>query len=284
MDKGRTNLKSIHAILSRSSAYCITLAKLNKVALQLYSEGLIFYDQIESDQENANVALKTRARQYYYSNLSTIPKEKRYLLRDMAANSIISSLDEKFVANLENGVSFLSKGMPWQVIDITEKEVIAAPSSASDIAIPEWTGEDIPISFEVAQDVGILRKAHRKGELIPDDKTVIVELVEDIVVIHACFGSKVNEAIARILSTRISDLIGETVRAVADPYRVVVKLPFPLDEKNIRVCIEGLKNANQKLLESLENSFMLKLRFCTLAGYLVCWMRVQLSPKNSSMQ
>lgn len=263
MDKGRTDLKTIHSILSRSSVYGITIAKLNKIALQLYSEGLIFYDSTEFDQENANIALKTRARQYFYTNLTTIPKEKRFLLRDMAGNKIISSLDEKFVANLENGASFLSKGMPWQVIDITEKEVIAVPSSALDIAIPEWTGEDIPISFEVAQDVGVLRKAHKKTEsnLIPDDKTVIVEIMEDIIILHACFGSKVNEAIARILSTRISDLIGETVRAVADPFRIVVKLPFPLDEKNIKTCIDGLKNANQKLLESLENSFMLKLKF-----------------------
>ncbi|MDO8554503.1 MAG: DEAD/DEAH box helicase [Candidatus Micrarchaeota archaeon] len=263
MDKGRTDLKSIHAILSRSSAYAITLAKLNKVALQLYSEGIIFYDQIELDGENANIALKTRARQYYYSNLSTIPREKRYLLRDMAGNKIISSLDEKFVANLENGASFLSKGMPWQVVDITEREVIAVPSSALDIAIPEWAGEDIPISFEVAQDVGVLRKVHRRdgSPIIPDDKTVIIEIVEDLVVIHACFGSKVNEAIARMLSVRISELIGETVRAVADPYRIVVKLPFPLDEKNIKTCVDGLRNANQKLLESLENSFLLKLKF-----------------------
>ncbi|MFH1521056.1 MAG: DEAD/DEAH box helicase, partial [Candidatus Micrarchaeota archaeon] len=156
LDKGKSKLSDIHKILSRSHAYGIDYEKLRKVALQLYAERILFYDEYEKD---VFLNIARRGREYYYSNLSTIPKQKRFAMRNIASNQIIASLDEEFVMNLENGSSFLSKGSPWQVVDITEKEVLAEPSGAVDVAIPEWKGEDIPVPFEIAQDVGKLRKA-----------------------------------------------------------------------------------------------------------------------------
>ena len=264
MDFGQMSLRDAHKILSRSYAYGISLLKLKKVALQLFSEGILIYDEQGSgDVETTEITIRgtSKARIYYYSNLSTIAKEKRYLMREVSANRILASLDEAFVMNLDFGASFLAKGQAWRVIDITEKEVLVEPSSASEVAIPDWTGEDIPVDFEIAQDVGKLRKAMRKVEPLPDDKTVVMEIVEDIIVIHACFGTKVNEAISRIFSKRISEHIGESVRAVADPYRIIIKLPYPLDEKYLSKSLNGIGNVRNELEQSLANSFMLKFRF-----------------------
>lgn len=260
LDFGLMELKDAHEILSRSYAYGISLQKLKKVALQLYSEGIIFFDE---DEKSGTVSIRgtPKAREYYYTNLSTIAKEKRYLMREVSANRIIASLDEAFVMNLDFGASFLAKGQPWRVIDITEKEVIVEPSSANEVAIPDWTGEDIPVDFEIAQDVGKLRKAIKKVDPLPDDKTILLEIVEDVVIVHSCSGTKVNEAIARIFSTNISKHIGESVRAVADPYRIIVKLPYPLDEKYLSGAIKGIKDVKSELETSLENSFLLKFRF-----------------------
>jgi len=260
LDMGRVDLKSAHEILSRSYAYGIAYDKLRMVALQLYSEGLLYYD--ERPDGGISVKIRPRAREYYYSNLSTIPKERRYALRDIGSNSIIASLDEGFVANLEVSSSFLSKGQPWQVIDITEREVIAQPSSASDIAVPEWTGEDIPVPFEVAQGVGRMRPAMKKGlSPMPDEKTVVIEIISDLIVVHACFGTKVNEAFARLLSKNLSSLLGESVRAVADPYRMIVKLPYPLNEEHIVKAFHDMKSVRGPLEESLTNSYLLRFKF-----------------------
>ncbi len=263
-DIGRTDAKTIHNIFTKSYAYNISFAMLKKILLQLFAEGLIFYDEIEQGL-NANIRLKSRAREYYYSNLTTIPKEKRYLMKEAASNKIIASLDEKFVMNLENNSSFLARGLPWQIIDITEDEVLVEPSSALDIAIPDWTGEDIPINFEVAQTVGKLRTAKKSISPLPDDKTIIIELVEDVLVIHACLGSKINETLARVFSYKLSNLIGESVRAIADAYRILVKLPFPLDQKHIMQAFNSIKNIRSQLELSLENSFLLKLKFTHVA-------------------
>ncbi|MBI2079570.1 DEAD/DEAH box helicase [Candidatus Micrarchaeota archaeon] len=259
IDKGEINLMEAHLILLRSYAYGISFTKLKRIALQLYSEGLIFYE--EEDEKNIFIKMTSRAREYYCLNLTTIPRERRYLMREISGNRIIASLDEAFVMNLDFGASFLAKGQPWRVIDITEKEVVVEPSSALEVAIPDWTGEDIPVDYEVAQDVGKLRKSEKKVQPLPDNETVIMEIVEDVIIIHACFGTKVNEAIARIFSFKISKLIGESVRAVADPYRILVKLPYRLDEKHLLNAFKEINVVRAELEKSLHNSFLLKFRF-----------------------
>ena len=257
--------KSIHNTFAKSYAYNISFGALKKILLQLFAEGLIFYDEIDAGQ-NANIKLKSRAREYYYSNLTTIPKERRYVMKEAASNKIIASLDETFVMNLENNTSFLAKGLPWQIIDITESEVLVEPSSALDIAIPDWTGEDIPVNHNVAQAVGKLRASGKRNiSPLPDDRTIVIELVEDVLVIHACLGSKINETLARVFSYKLSNLIGESVRAIADAYRILVKLPFPLDQKYIMQAFSSIKHIRSQLEISLENSFLLKLKFTHVA-------------------
>ncbi|NYZ77177.1 DEAD/DEAH box helicase [Candidatus Micrarchaeota archaeon] len=176
LDRRGISLEDAHRILGRSGAYGISYEKLRKTALQLYSEGLIFYDEYD-DGKRIMIKPKIRAREYYFSNLSTIPKVKRYVLKDISANRAIASLDEDFVANLESGALFLSKGQVWQAVDITETEVLASPSAGLDIITPSWTGEDIPVPYEVAQTVGVMRRARKKTlKPLPDEKTVIMEI------------------------------------------------------------------------------------------------------------
>jgi ATP-dependent Lhr-like helicase len=258
LDIGRIDLKKAHEILSRSYAYGLNYEKLRKVALQLYSESLIHFDELPNS--TISIRIKPRAREYYYSNLSTIPKEKRYMLKDLTTNRIVASLDEKFVANLEIGSSFLSKGSPWMVVDITENEVIAQHSVANDIAIPEWTGEDIPVPFAVAQGVGKMRSV-KKTDPMPDEKTIIIEMIDELIVVHACFGKKVNEAFARLYSSKLSKLVGESVIAVSDPYRITVKLPFALREEHLKKAFMDIRNVQGSLEEVLKNSYLLRFKF-----------------------
>ncbi len=258
LDFGRLDLAKVHSVLSRSYAYGIDYEKLRMVALQLYSEGLIYYDEAG---ERVQIKARPRARVYYSSFLSTIPKTKRFLMKDISSNRVISSLDEEFVVNLEAGASFLSHGLPWRVVDITESEVLAEPTGGTDIMVPSWTGEDIPVSFEVAQEVGKMRQSRKDVSPVPDEKTVVLEVVQDLIVVHGCFGTRVNEALARIFSKKLSRLIGESVIAVADPYRVMLKLPFPLKEEDVARSFRDLRDVRGSLEDALENSPMLKFRF-----------------------
>jgi ATP-dependent Lhr-like helicase len=253
-------LSDAHRILSRSGVYGISYEKLRKIALQLYSEGILFYDESD-DGKRIKIKPKRRARDYYFSNLSTIPRVKRYLLKDVSSNRPIASLDEEFVINLDEGAEFLSKGQVWQVADITDEEVLASPGGGFDIAIPSWTGEEIPVPYEVAQNAGSLRKMKKRLKPMPDDKTMVIEIVKDLIIIHACFGRRVNEGIARLFAYRLSELIGESVRTVSDPYRIMIKLPFALSQKHVLKAFEGIRNIRQELEGSVHNSFLMRFVF-----------------------
>jgi len=127
--------------------------------------------------------------------------------------------------------------------------------------VPSWTGEDIPVSYEVAQGVGRMR-ASKKGVLpLPDEKTIVVEAAEDVIIIHACLGTRINEALSRVYSKRLSSLIGESVIAVSDPYRIMVKLPFPIKAEQAARCFCDMRNIRQQLEDALEHSSLLKFRF-----------------------
>ncbi len=261
IDHGQIPLSKAHQILSRSYAYGIDYDKLRMIAIQLYGEGVLFYDEVTVDgKDEVMVKAKVRGRQYYYTFLSTIPKTKRFLMKDISGNRIISSLDEEFVVNLEPGASFLSQGKAWRVVDITNSEVLAEPTAGTDIMVPSWTGEDIPVPFEVAQDVGKMRSV-KKCTPLPDHKTVVVEILDEIVILHACFGTRVNEGLGRIFAKKLSKHIGESVLSVNDPYRIFIKLPFPLRPELIINSFKELSNSRINIEDSLEDSALLKFKF-----------------------
>jgi len=254
------HVDEVHSILANSGAYGISSEQLKKIALQLHAEGLLFFN------DDGKLKARRRAREYYFSYLSTIPKTKRFLLKDSTMNRRIASLDEDFVGNLAVGDEFMSKGQVWEVLDITDDEVLASPGSGIDITIPSWVGEEIPVETEVAQGVGVLRRTKKKGgTLIPDEKTIVIEVVDDLVFMHSCFGRRVNETLGKIFAYKISQLIGESVRAVVDPYRVMIKLPFPISADRILAVFMDVRDVKKEVENSLRNSTLLRFKFTHVA-------------------
>ncbi|MBN2477789.1 DEAD/DEAH box helicase, partial [Candidatus Micrarchaeota archaeon] len=255
--QGRVSLKDIHRILGRSYAYNIDYHTLMLIAIQLYSEGILFFDQKNGEE---TIKLKRRGYEYYYSNLSTIPKTKRYTVKNIQTNRIISILDERFVSHLEIGASFLSKGKPWTVVDIEKEDILAEPAYSMDVLVPAWVGEDIPVPYEVARQTGKLRKIKKDVEPLPDDEKILVEIIEDVIVVHGCFGTKVNETLGRVISYKLSKIIGESVNTVSDPYRIIIKTPYPLKTEIIKRAFE-IGDIKGPLEKSLQNSYLIKLKF-----------------------
>ncbi len=200
---------------------------------------------------------------YYYQNLSTIPDVKNYRIVDMVTNKAVGTLDEEFVAiHGRSGTSFVVKGQAWRIVDVGEKEILVEPEENASAAIPAWEGELIPVPFEVSQAVGRLRRQIaallKKGAgkakaiekiaaeypvtrdvadkmvktmekqlkygFVPDHENILVEYFDDFVVIHAPFGSLVNETLGRVLTTMLTNKLG-SVGLETDAYRIIVKLP-----------------------------------------------------------
>ena len=200
---------------------------------------------------------------YYFGKLSMIPDEKQYLVIDQTNDGAIGVLDEAFVAEYgEPGRKFIVRGSPWRMMSIRGDKIYVKPIRDPTGSIPSWVGEEIPVPFEIGQEVGSIRRQVEEklragkseseivdefcktypvgtetmrrslsetfqqvsyGLDVPTDRRVIVEDWEDFVIINAHFGLLVNRTLARLVGHVLSEEIGMTIGVQQDPYRIVVQ-------------------------------------------------------------
>ncbi|MFH0817861.1 MAG: DEAD/DEAH box helicase, partial [Candidatus Micrarchaeota archaeon] len=279
MDQGNISLERAFAIVKRAGPYQeMTLEGLRAVAVQLRTQRCLWLG------ENGDIGKGSGTIEYYFSNLSMIPKGKKIPVRNAATNRLVSSLDEAFALSLERGGTFITKGVPWRVLDANEEEIIVEPSGRFESAIPDWIGEEIPVPFEISQMVGELRvkvkgnsgellegadaecfesvkKALSKQEPVPGKKLVLIESCENIIVIHSLLGSKGNEALGRAVAELLTSSIGASVRAEIDPYRIALLLPGPMKAEKVALILKGTWNARGILEKNVPRSSLFRYRF-----------------------
>ncbi|MCP8319542.1 MAG: DEAD/DEAH box helicase [archaeon] len=244
------SLKDALQLFKRSYPFRnIDLEDLDSCLKILKSQGIINYD-------GEIVRRGKRAYDYYYENLSTIPDVQQFDVIDLPSNKTIGRLDHIFVGEYgEQGKTFVLKGSSWRILSIDDEkmEVHVEPISKDLTTIPYWTGELIPVDLDTAKEVGRIRrqivddklnvnekqkkrlmKTKESLGVIPDENTIVIEKkkASNVIIIHACFGSKVNQTLATILSTLISS-IGYPVEAKSDPYRILLSSFGRLEIKNV---------------------------------------------------
>src|SRR2546430_5378037 len=96
---------------------------------------------------------------YYFNKLSMIPDEKQYLVVEQESETAVGVLDEAFVAEYgQPGTKFIVRGTPWMMQSIRGDKIFVRGISDPTGAIPSWIGEEIPVPFQVASEVGELRR------------------------------------------------------------------------------------------------------------------------------
>lgn len=265
-DFGKTDAGKIYDVVKRAWPYRdLTRKEFQEVCNQLARIGLIFLDE--------TINKKRRGFDYYFSQLSTIPDVKNYRVFNMFDNSFVGVLDEEFIAvHGDVGTTFILKSEAYRIVSVEGDKVTVEPVVDAEAAIPGWEGELIPIPYDVAQEVGKIRseiardlasksdgeirkslmktypvdetcakrmvdvvKKQKKFGAIPDDKTMLVEDYDNLVVIHSPFGIKVNETLGRFLTSLISNRIG-SVGLKVDAYRIMVQF----QQKNLDLIKEIL--------------------------------------------
>lgn len=220
--------------------------------------------------------------EYYFDNLSMIPEEKQFLVIDETADSSIGVLDEAFMAEYgKPGTKFIIRGSPWQIIHATEDKVYVRPVEDHTGSIPSWIGEEIPVPYEIAQDLAEIRgfveaQSHRgasaeqistvlserypadaqtiqhaisetleqvhSGFPVPTRERIVVEEWGEFIIIHSNFGSLVNRALAQLLGQVLSDKLGRGIVVQHDPYRIFVQIMSAMSAERLVDVLKEIKD------------------------------------------
>lgn len=227
--------------------------------------------------------------EYYFDNLSMIPEEKQFLVIDQSTDSSIGVLDEAFMAEYGKvGTKFIIRGSPWQIAHTTEDKVYVRPVDDPTGSIPSWIGEEIPVPYEVAQELAQLRgfveekiKAglspeetsallaeqypadketiHRAltetleqinaGIPVPTPSRIVFEDWGEFVIIHSNFGSLTNRALAQLLGQVLSDKLGFGIVVQHDPYRIFVQTMHTANAERLLEVFEELRNMQEQAIK-----------------------------------
>ena len=217
---------------------------------------------------------------YYFNKLSMIPDEKQYLVVEQETESAVGVLDEAFVAEYgQPGTKFIVRGTPWMMQSIRGDKIFVRGISDPTGAIPSWVGEEIPVPYQVASEVGEIRRITEEQYLqgkklkeisedftekypadagtighaltetydqceeglpIPSDKLLTIEEWDDFIIINSHMGTLVNRTLARLVGHTLSDEAGVSIGIQQDPYRIVLQTVGAVDADDVRNVLQRL--------------------------------------------
>jgi len=263
MDEGEISAARAYEIVTRAYPFQELPADQFKAVVRELSDNRIVW----LDEEADRLEKRRGTWQYFYRNLSMIPDEATYDVEDVASGQQVGTLDERFVVNFADpGEVFIQRGEMWRITEVDEEEELVTVSPIEDPAgeVPSWTGQEIPVPEQVAQEVGelrgvagsqfetgagaraVARDLSRRYEISPatieagleqideqieagqplgTDDRLLVEFSAGSVVVNACFGHKINETLGRLLSALLGQQTGSSVGMEIDPYRIELDVP-----------------------------------------------------------
>jgi ATP-dependent Lhr-like helicase len=261
VEYGEIAVSRVREIIERTSVFAGCGALLETVCRQMAEHRLIRL-------EGSLIIRTGRARRYLIQNLSMIHDERKMAVFDIVSRRTVGTLDESFVVGwMHTGAAFITKGQVWRVLEIEDGQVTVEPATRAKGEIPSWEGEQIPVPYAIAREVGALRRtrafdryssdpdaicyAERSLALmdqgnfpVASDRLITLENTDEGVVCNVCGGHKANEALARALSALLSARYGTTVGIEVGAYRFFLRLPENVRALEVQETLAGLDPAH----------------------------------------
>ncbi|MDZ7850621.1 MAG: DEAD/DEAH box helicase [Halodesulfurarchaeum sp.] len=276
MDGGEISARGAYEVLTNAYPFRDLEQETFKAVVRELNSNYVLW----LDEEADRIEKSGGTWQYYYRNLSMIPDEETYEVFDIASGSQVGTLDERFVVNFaEPGASFIQRGDMWRISEIDEddQQVEVSPIEDPTGEVPSWTGQEIPVPYEVAQEVGQIRDVAAtqfetgaateavaadltsrypaspatieralvqiethvdSGAPVPTDTRLLIESQGGEIGLNVCGGLKGNETIGRLLAALLGQRTGSTVGLEVDPYRVELDVPRGIRAPDVRAVLE----------------------------------------------
>jgi len=257
------------------------------------------YGKIWFDEEELTFGRRGKmVRPIYYLNTGTIPDEVVVRVYT-TTKKYVGKVEEPFAERLKKGDIFVLAGNTYEFIRSSGMRIIVNPAPDTAPTIPSWFSEQLPLSFDLAMEIGKFRRkmaemiesgrniisyieryygvddaTARAIEMyfneqryfgIPHDKKVIVEMFEkdgyNYAVFHTLIGRKANDALSRIFAYRLMKKYGINVRvAITDNGFAIISSHSTIAADDIHALFSS-RNMRGDLKKALSNTEMLKRRF-----------------------
>ena len=305
LEKNRWSVEEILKLIWGSTPYSrISREELERVIEFLSTQypRLLFFEKYS---DTVRPGRRGELIKFFFEHISSIPEVKQYPVFHEDENLVVGNLDEEFVAEKGlPGTKFVMGGLVWSIVQVFNGKVIVKRAEDSLGAVPFWTGEEIPVTYEAAMEVGAFRRMveeeYRRGSRpeeivekvsgkygverdfalkivkpilecleksipIGTDRRIVFEKWGDYTIIHACLGDLGNRALSKIVGSIVLSEVGLTVPVSRDPYRVMVERVV-----SPPVILERIRSLDDKeimrmLLENIENVGLFKRRFLHVA-------------------
>lgn len=260
------------------------------------------YAKIWYDPSTGEIGKRGKmARIIYMTNIGTIPEEGyiEVVINNPAPRKgeSVGSIDESFLERLHRGDVFVLGGVKYQFLFSRGMKAYVQAGVTKQPTVPSWFSEMLPLSYETAIAIGVLRrlvkdfikkpeacltfiqdylgvdrvaaqpiyhyfKEQYDFSLIPDDRTILVEHVKsdrEYLFFHTLFGRRVNDALSRAAGYVLAQKRGRDIEIGINDNGF-----FLSGEKlQLREIFPALSSSTlQPLLsEALEKTDVLKRRF-----------------------
>ncbi len=240
---------------------------------------------------------------YYFNNLSMIPDIKQYPVIDDTTGRVVGVLDDEFLAvSGEEGVKIILAGRPWRIIQIFNEKVFVKPEEDIIGAVPDWIGEEIPVPYEVAREIGrILRRFKEltlgkgfmeaidtlsrelrvpknvilqalepfkieldKGHEIPTDRDIVIETHNSRIIVNVFGGTNGNRSLESYLVNRLKSTYGIDPRHTSDQYRIILENPL-LEIEHVLEILKNPVEVLRHIREEIPSTGIFRWRFLNVA-------------------
>ena len=253
---------------------------------------VIEYLQIEGLISRDDVILRPRRKSYsyYFENLSVIPDTPHHRVINMATNRPVGRLDTGFAEEYgHTGNILVLRGRPWEVVKQDEESVYVTAIQQTKGRIPRWSGELIPVSKMVVEGVSDLwnkvaenldhpdslsynieidepakniqlktiTKQVQSG-FVPNNQNITIEVGHELIVIHSCYGTRINQTLGRLLAALLTSQLGREIVFHADQYRILFRFERGGGYAIGEALYEGLRQLEASHMDELLELILLR--------------------------
>ncbi|WP_338600989.1 DEAD/DEAH box helicase [Sulfolobus tengchongensis] len=215
--------------------------------------------KIIKKREDGTLAPGRRIWKYYYGTNMIPDSIRNYLVIDHSTNIKIGTLDEEFVASLEEDSVFILGSKLWKVISIENDKIYVERTELKTGILPSWFGESIPVEKEISKKVyeyiyaieydkfkeeidnnivDTIKRHIERGypELRPD--LILIEVIKNnLVIIHSPFGTRGNNTVGCIISSLLNREKKTKTSYRSDAYHIAISSVIPITKDDIEKII-----------------------------------------------